>query len=255
MPDSFASPWAVAHLAPLHGIIQARILEWVTISFSRESSRPRYWTHISTTLAGRFFTTEPPGKPKGEEVKTHPGEFFPLYSPYLRSSIKYSHLPSIIPLPPAPPNQPITSTELRSPLHPRSEKLLTFVGDTCVIRPHSLHSHYSLPKTSVTRSLDSRGLEKEGFTEPPHYSPVFWWPVFFEHLPYLCMGSWALPPKGLWPYFWKVSAICSPEICCVRITDIPGPRGYQMQVLPSQNRCAINIFLLHGSVYLLRSCH
>ena len=173
------------------------------------------------------------------------------------SEVIHKILPSPInnPFATCPPNQPITSTELRSPLHPRSEKLLTFVGDTCVIRPHSLHSHYSLPKTSVTRSLDSRGLEKEGFTEPPHYSPVFWWPVFFEHLPYLCMGSWALPPKGLWPYFWKLSAICSPEIRCVRITDIPGPRGYQMQVLPSQNRCAINIFLLHGSVYLLRSCH
>ena len=30
----------------VHGIFQARILEWVTISFSRESSWPRDWTHI-----------------------------------------------------------------------------------------------------------------------------------------------------------------------------------------------------------------
>ena len=42
--------------------IQARILEWVAISSSRGSSRPRDWTHISC-LAGRFFTTVPPGKP------------------------------------------------------------------------------------------------------------------------------------------------------------------------------------------------
>ena len=31
----------------VHGILQARILEWVTISFSRGSSWPRDWTRIS----------------------------------------------------------------------------------------------------------------------------------------------------------------------------------------------------------------
>ena len=46
----------------VHGISQARILEWVAISFSRESSQPRNQTHVSC-LADRFFTTEPPGKP------------------------------------------------------------------------------------------------------------------------------------------------------------------------------------------------
>ena len=40
-----------------------RILEWVAIFFSRGSSQPRDWTHLPA-LAGRFFTTEPPGKPK-----------------------------------------------------------------------------------------------------------------------------------------------------------------------------------------------
>ena len=44
-----------------HGISQARILEWVDISSSRESSQPSDWTHISS-IAGGFFTTEPPGK-------------------------------------------------------------------------------------------------------------------------------------------------------------------------------------------------
>ena len=45
----------------VHGILQARILEWVTISFSRGSSWPRDQTHVScvTCIAGRFFTTEP----------------------------------------------------------------------------------------------------------------------------------------------------------------------------------------------------
>ena len=38
----------------VHGILQARILEWVDIFFSRESSWPRKWTSVSCT-AGRFF--------------------------------------------------------------------------------------------------------------------------------------------------------------------------------------------------------
>ena len=39
-----------------HGILQARILEWVTFLFSRGSSQPRDWTQVSH-IAGRFFTT------------------------------------------------------------------------------------------------------------------------------------------------------------------------------------------------------
>ena len=31
----------------VHGILQARILEWVDISYSRGSSQPRDWTHVS----------------------------------------------------------------------------------------------------------------------------------------------------------------------------------------------------------------
>ena len=39
----------------VHGILQARILEWAAISFSRGTSWPRNWTHVSHT-AGRCFT-------------------------------------------------------------------------------------------------------------------------------------------------------------------------------------------------------
>ena len=52
----------------VHGIPQARILERVAISFSRGSSQPRDQTYISC-IAGRFFATEPPGKP-GQKIKT-----------------------------------------------------------------------------------------------------------------------------------------------------------------------------------------
>ena len=39
----------------VHGILQARILEWVAIPFSKGSSWPRDWTQVSH-IAGRFFT-------------------------------------------------------------------------------------------------------------------------------------------------------------------------------------------------------
>ena len=42
----------------VHGISQARILEWAAISFCSKSSQP-----MSPAMAGGFFTTEPPRKP------------------------------------------------------------------------------------------------------------------------------------------------------------------------------------------------
>ena len=52
-------------LSSVHGILQARMLKWVAISHSRGSSRSRDQTHTPyvSCLAGRFFTTEPLGKP------------------------------------------------------------------------------------------------------------------------------------------------------------------------------------------------
>ena len=58
----------------VHGILQARILEWVAISSSRRASRPKDWTHVScvsVALAGGFFTTEPSGKPKSGDSEEH----------------------------------------------------------------------------------------------------------------------------------------------------------------------------------------
>ena len=49
----------------VHGIFQARLLKGVAISSSRGSFRSQDRTLIScvSCLVGRFFTTEPPGKP------------------------------------------------------------------------------------------------------------------------------------------------------------------------------------------------
>ena len=64
---------------PVHGIFQARILEWVAMPSSCGSSQTRDQTWFSC-IAGRFFTAEPPGK------------VHPLLSCWNRSSVVCSSL-------------------------------------------------------------------------------------------------------------------------------------------------------------------
>ena len=63
----------------VHGILRARVPEWVTVSFSRGSSWPRDRTRDSCT---GFFTAEPPGSGTGS------GAFRPILS-------LHSHHPSV----------------------------------------------------------------------------------------------------------------------------------------------------------------
>ena len=51
----------------VHGILQARILEWVAIPFSRGSSQHRNQTQVSH-IAGDSLPAKPQGKPKNTEV-------------------------------------------------------------------------------------------------------------------------------------------------------------------------------------------
>ena len=52
----------------VHGIFQARILEWVDIPFTRGSSWPRDWTWFSC-IAGRFFTVWTIREAHGEKIE------------------------------------------------------------------------------------------------------------------------------------------------------------------------------------------
>ena len=65
VPCSVISDYLRSYSPPgsfVHGISQARILEWVAISSSRGSSQPRDQTRVSC-VAGGFFTTESSEKP------------------------------------------------------------------------------------------------------------------------------------------------------------------------------------------------
>ena len=71
-----ATPWTVTYQAPqvtVHEVFQARVLEWVAISFSRGSSWPRDRTWVSC-IAGRRFTIWATGKPERMSFIN----FFPL---------------------------------------------------------------------------------------------------------------------------------------------------------------------------------
>ena len=60
---TLAIAWTVAHqILFVHGIFQARILEWVAIFFSKGSFQLNDQTCVSC-IPGRFFSTGPPGKP------------------------------------------------------------------------------------------------------------------------------------------------------------------------------------------------
>ena len=63
MLSCFSHFWLCANLWTVaHGILQARILEWTAISFSRGTSQPRDRTRVSC-IADRQFTVWAAGKP------------------------------------------------------------------------------------------------------------------------------------------------------------------------------------------------
>ena len=58
----------------IHGILQARILKWVDIPFSRGSSQPRDQTQVSCT-AGKFFTVWATGKAPNKSQREYTFSF------------------------------------------------------------------------------------------------------------------------------------------------------------------------------------
>ena len=74
-----ATPWSVTHQAPsVHGILQARILQWVAISFFRGCSRPRDWTCISyvSCISRQVLYPE---SPASQWILYHPASQWILY--------------------------------------------------------------------------------------------------------------------------------------------------------------------------------
>ena len=68
--DSLRTPGLGPQGSSVHGILQARILEWVAMPSSRVSSQARDQTRVSCSscVAGGFFTAEPPRKPLTPQI-------------------------------------------------------------------------------------------------------------------------------------------------------------------------------------------
>ena len=76
----FVTPWTVAHRggsSSVHGILQARILEWVAIPFSRGSSQPRIKPG-SPALQADSLPSEPP-----EILSKRQKDFFLEKNPFI----------------------------------------------------------------------------------------------------------------------------------------------------------------------------
>ena len=83
--SNFATPWSVAHQAPLSmGILQQEYgvgyqVEWV-IKISRRSSHPRGWTQVSRLVGGFFYCRSLHGSPSlsilRNGAETHPAIFY-----------------------------------------------------------------------------------------------------------------------------------------------------------------------------------
>ena len=71
----------------VHGILQARILEWVAFSFSRGSSQPRDRTQVTRIADGFFIPAELKRKPKNIGV----GSLSLLQQIFLAQGLNQSH--------------------------------------------------------------------------------------------------------------------------------------------------------------------
>ena len=76
----------------VHGILQARILEWIAMPSSRRSSRPRDRTldSVSPALAGGFFTRWATGKPSKLWVSTKCSVLYQMLFLRFNSGLRWS---------------------------------------------------------------------------------------------------------------------------------------------------------------------
>ena len=92
MSDSFSNPWTIAPTgSSVSGILQARILEWITIFVSRGSSWPRDQIHVSCIGRWIIFTTEIPAIHPNHQYFTVLAFSLPL-SVYIFSGFSSNHL-------------------------------------------------------------------------------------------------------------------------------------------------------------------
>ena len=168
----------------VHGLFQARILEWIAISYSRGSSQPSHWTHISYISC--FGTPEPPARSltrDGTQV-TDPQPISKIVNnssarrPFIYKPIQSAPL----------------STSLSGSSHSNQAAILTLnpcpgtrqLETILYLTPHWNYSAYPILilLTLPCSSHPSRNHNKDSH---PH---------FLLAPPRLCMGHGTSPPRG-----------------------------------------------------------
>ena len=124
----------------VHGILQARVLEWVAMPSSRESSQPRDRTRVSW-IAGGFFITEPPRKP----LHGHTGCSFLLAVYAVPGRLSTVHLLSLVHFVPMVFSLFSTFSHLVS-----NTWILKYVLNHVLLRPHYLFTLMNKSYWTVT---------------------------------------------------------------------------------------------------------
>ena len=180
----------------VHGILQARTLEWLAVSFSRASFWPRDWTCSS----GGFFTMEPPGKPLSALITR-------LFSFLLTMGPK-----NISPLPVG-----MMSSSVRS--GPQEEGI--FSAGKCVFlgEASAEGACLQLRAPRPPGGSSTRAARRAPPSAAPPHDPS-------GRPPRLPRGPWpqgtSLPP---WPVQWGLDPGSSPPPCLSLPDSGPQPRG------------------------------
>ena len=137
----------------VHGILQARIVEWVAIPFSRGSSQPRDRTWVSLT-AGRFFMVW------ATRIALYGANYFTVLYWFCHTSTWICHGCTRVPnpeppFPPPSPYHPSGLSQCTSPKHPVScikpGLVIRFLYDTI---------HVSMPFSQIVPASLSHRVQK-----------------------------------------------------------------------------------------------
>ena len=130
----------------VHGIFQARVLEWVAISFSRRSSQPRDRTQVSHT-AGRLFTVWATREAYSIKID----DTFSLFIYFIHSSAYISVNPNL-PIPPIPLSPAciyiclsISAFQIRSSIPFLESTYNVLIYNICLMEPRENARIWSFP--------------------------------------------------------------------------------------------------------------
>ena len=182
-----------------HGILQARILEWVAMPSSRVSSQPRKWTCVSCvscTEQADSLPTVPPGKPityTRQWIWVHERDFKSTTTPWASASISFSELLS-------------HSFQGKQAMPFKNSIRFPTIAFLCCL--HILNVLFVPNTNSEKQSLLYASLKRENLNQKTTFSHSFWqldfWEVISSRLAnYMSLSIW----HKIIAFFWCVESL------------------------------------------------